>query len=248
MLALLALPACAVAPPGAEVNDPFEVTNRRVHAFNKEFDRVLLRPASRVAAAAPMELRRPVENFAGNVALPGMVLNGLLQGDVGGAATNAMRFIVNSTFGILGLGDPAGLVGLTMQETDFGETLAVWGLPEGAFLELPLLGPATQRDAAGIVVDILLDPLGEVGTRVQRDYSLGARAAEIVIYRGTFGATFDDLLYGSADSYAQSRLIYLQNRRFELGRDGEAGYVDPYGEGFVDPYAELDAPPQEDNR
>ncbi len=246
VVALLGLAGCAVAPAGVDLHDPYEPSNRRVHAFNKGFDRVLLRPAGQVAAAAPMELRRPVENFAGNVALPGMVLNGLLQGDIGGAATNAMRFIVNSTVGVLGLADPAGLIGLPMQDTDFGETLAVWGLPEGAFLELPLFGPSTQRDAAGLLVDMLLDPLGEVGTRAQRDYALGARTAEIVIYRGTFGTTFDDLFYNSADSYAQSRLIYLQNRRFELGQADEAGYVDPYADAFAVPYAAAPAAPTEE--
>ncbi|MCW1952071.1 MAG: VacJ family lipoprotein [Octadecabacter sp.] len=231
LLAALALPACAVQQPGTDFNDPFEETNRSIHAFNKGIDRAFLRPAGQVSAALPEEITGPVANFADNVGLPGMVANGVLQGDIGGTATNTMRFLINTTVGIGGLFDPAGAIGLGEESTDFGETLSVWGVPEGAYVELPVFGPSTQRDMVGIIVDMVFDPLDHVGTSPQIDYGTGARVAGLAISRGTFMDTFDSVLYDSADSYAQARLAYLQNRRFALGEEPPVGEdIDPFSD------------------
>lgn len=236
---VMGLAACSVAPPGAAIHDPFEASNRQVHAFNKGLDRAVLRPAGQAAAAAPEPLRDGVVNFAENVALPGMVLNGLLQGRLDGPAVNTMRFVINSTVGLLGFFDPADAIGLYAQRTDFGETLAVWRVPQGAYVELPVFGPSTQRDAAGLFVDFIIDPLSRVGTSEQATYGVTSRVADLVIYRGVFGDTLDSVLYESADSYAQSRLIYLQSRRFQLGQGADDGYVDPYDD-FIDPYEDFE--------
>ncbi len=228
---MAALTACSAPTPGADFNDPFEETNRFVHNFNKGLDRVALRPAGQVAAALPMEITEPVSNFADNVGLPGMVANGLLQGDIGGAGTNTMRFLINTTVGIGGLFDPAGAIGLGEESTDFGETLAVWGVQEGAYMELPVFGPSTERDAVGIFVDLIFDPLARVGTAPQIDYGTATRVADIANTRGAFMDTFDSVLYESADSYAQARLAYLQNRRFELGEEPPAATgIDPFSD------------------
>jgi phospholipid-binding lipoprotein MlaA len=160
-----------------------------------------------------------------------MVANGLLQGDITGMGTNAMRFLINTTVGIGGLFDPAGAIGLAEESTDFGETLAVWGVPEGAYFVLPLFGPSTERDAVGTLVDLLFDPLQSVGTMAQIDYATGAKIADRAISRGAFMDTIDSILYESADSYAVARLTYLQNRRFELGETQPAGYeIDPFSD------------------
>ena len=223
--------ACTAPTPSADFNDPFEGANRSIHAFNKGLDRVALRPAGQAAAFVPAEITQPVANFADNVGLPGMIANGLLQADIGGSATNTMRFIVNTTVGIGGLFDPAGVIGLHEESTDFGETLAVWGAPEGAYIELPVFGPSTERDAVGTFVDLLFDPLQSIGTATQLKYSTGARIAGLAITRGTFMDTFDSVLYESADSYAQARLVYLQNRRFELGEAPPAASdIDPFSD------------------
>jgi len=219
LAATLALGACTAPQPGAEFNDPYEPLNRQVHAINKGLDTVALRPAGQIATAAGPETLRWAINFSDNASLPGMALNKALQGDIEGMAVNSMRFIVNTTLGFAGLNDIASDLGLEEQSTDFGQTLAVWGVPEGAYLELPLLGPSTERDAVGEVVDILLNPLEHWGTPVQLEYGTIARVGEIVIERGQFGGTIDSILYDSADSYAQARLLYLQNRRFELGEE-----------------------------
>ena len=231
VLALGLAGACSVAPEGVEVHDPWEAQNRVVHEFNRGLDEAAVRDLARASAALPQEATQPVVNFADNVGLPGAVINGVLQGDIGGAATNTMRFLINSTIGVAGLLDPAGAIGLYEEETDFGETLAVWGVPEGAYVELPLYGPSTERDAFGRLVDAVLDPLGDVGLPVQQDYGTVARITGQVIERGRLGDTIDSVLYESADSYAQARLIYLQNRRFELGQDApvdDSGFVDPF--------------------
>ena len=231
VLAVALLTACAVQEPGTQFNDPFEETNRSIHVFNKGLDRAFLRPSGQVVTSVPDEITRPVSNFADNAGLPGAVANGLLQANIGGAATNTFRFIINTTVGIGGLLDPAGIIGLAEEETDFGETLAVWGVPEGAYVELPFFGPSTQRDMVGIIVDQVFDPLTHVGTAAQIDYGTGARFVDLAITRGRYSDTFDGVLYESADSYAQARLAYLQNRRFELGEDAPlTEAIDPFSE------------------
>lgn len=235
----LFLAGCASAPPG-EVNDPYEAANRRVHAFNKGFDSNVVKPltshggddesGNESDGESAMLL---VTNVGGNLALPGKVVNGLLQGRPGRAAQNAGRFIVNTTLGLGGLHDPAGQeFGLNEVDTDFGETLHVWGVPEGAYVELPLLGPSTQRDAVGKVVDLVIDPVYNIAGEPEVYYAFGLRVGSKAGERARFGDTVDSVLYDSADSYAQTRLLYLQHRRYELGMEGEA--YDPY----EDPYAE----------
>jgi phospholipid-binding lipoprotein MlaA len=234
-----------------DIHDPYEATNRSIHDFNKSVDSALLRPVSTSIAALPPELTDRVVNFANNVALPGMVANGLLQGDLGGAITNAFRFIVNSTVGFGGIMDPASAIGIYEETTDFGETLAVWGVPEGAYQEIPLLGPSTERDTIGFIVDTVLNPISFVGASYQAEYSVAATVGGRLIQRGRFAETVDSILYDSADSYAQSRLLYLQSRRFALGGQDTGAYLDPYADsysadfslpvtdpyaGFVDPY------------
>lgn len=240
LILMLALAGCGV-PPASGIDDPWEANNRAVHAFNKDLDRAILRPAGQASRALPDAIRIPVANFARNAGLPSAIVNNLLQGDIGGAATNVMRFAINSTIGVLGLADPAGAIGLHEAEADFGGTLARWGVPEGAYLELPLLGPSTERDAAGQLVDFALNPLGQLGhDRVTR-WRYPAWIADQVFDRGRFADSVDSVLYESADSYAQMRLIYLQNRRYELGQGADDAYIDPYGGGsaYIDPYEDM---------
>jgi len=146
-----------------------------------------------------------------------------------------LRFAVNTTAGVGGLMDAASWLGMPEATTDFGETLHRWGVAEGNYVELPLTGPSTARDSAGAVVDLFLNPLTYVDEASITDKALIADTAATIGDRYTFGETFDSVLYDSADSYAQARLLYLQNRRFELGQEAaDDSFVDPY----EDPYAE----------
>lgn len=230
-LVVLGMSACTAPTPGAEFNDPFEATNRSVHAFNVGLDRNVLRPVGRATTAVPSEVLVPVSNFADNIALPSMIVNGLLQADFRGSANNTLRLLLNSTIGLGGLLDPADDIGLNEESTGFGETLAVWGVQEGAYVELPVLGPSTERDAVGRIVDLVFDPLAQVGAPYKPAYGAAARVADIAITRGEFMDTLDSILYESADSYAQSRLLYLQNRRFQLGQEAPVEtQIDPFSD------------------
>lgn len=231
-----ALCACVPGTASPQMNDPQEARNREVHAFNVALDKAFLRPAAvGVNAAVPDPVLRGVANFADNLDLPGSVLNDILQLRLGRAVQNTLRFAINTTVGIGGLFDPAGAMGLLADPTDFGETLHIWGADEGAYAELPLLGPTTDRDTIGALVDLALNPLRLIVPADRAYLPTAATVLATVSDRGRYLETFDSVLYDSADSYAQARLLYLQNRRFELGMTaGDDTFDDPY----EDPYAE----------
>lgn len=237
--ALLALAACTSAPVPVGITDPYEAQNRQVHDFNVAVDKALFMGSGNEDAATgvPVPVLRTVSNFGGNLGLPGKVVNSILQGRPEPAVKNAFRFLINSTLGVAGIFDPAGSsFSLPETYTDFGETLHVWGVGEGAYLELPILGPSTERDLAGKVVDIVIDPLRIVLPEPETYYATGARLASKASDRLRFGDTVDSILHESADGYAQSRLLYLQNRRYQLGAQPTADadaydpYEDPYGQ------------------
>jgi len=234
MLALFALAACSVPRDGGGqggVHDPYEAQNRKVHAFNRGIDRAVIRPLAGSGGGAP-EIRQSIGNFGANLNEPRDAVNRLLQGDLVGVGRSTLRFVYNTTLGFGGLFDVAADFGLPADETDFGETLHVWGVPEGAYQELPILGPSTERRTAGRVVDLFLNPLDYVIPKPERYYGTAARVAGRIGDRGRFGGTVDSVLYDSEDSYSQSRLIYLQNRRFDLAGEGgaipETDFTDPY--------------------
>lgn len=251
-LTCVLLGGCASDPKGG-VADPFEPMNRRVHAFNTALDARVLRPVARRVrradpgprgAAQPPAPARPgaraqqpdtsglemIGNFGSNLSLPGKVVNSLLQGRPQPAASNTARFLVNTTLGLGGIFDPAGReFALPETDTDFGETLHVWGVPAGPYLELPVLGPSNGRDTVGKIVDlVLIDPLKGVLTPEQKTAGTAARIVSKAGERARFGSTVDSVLHESADSYAQTRLLYTQHRRFELKQEEDV--IDPYAD------------------
>lgn len=228
----LSLTACGPGQdrdPADGINDPYESGNRNVHQFNKGLDRALVRPAARgYTSILPDEVEDRVSDFARNLGEPSVVVNSLLQGDLRGAGTSTVRFVMNSTLGIFGLIDAASEFGIEAHETDFDETLFTWGVGEGAYVELPALGPSTQRHTAGRVVDLFTNPLSYVVGTPEAYYGTAASVAARLGDRGRFTDTIDAILYESADSYAQARQIYLQNRRFTLGDEQETVEIDPF--------------------
>lgn len=233
----LAVGACSTPGPDHEgVYDPNEDVNRQNHALNRSLDKALLRPVGvGYSDGMPDDLEDSISNFADNLSLPGNVVNNLLQGNIEGAFRNTARFVVNTTLGFAGLFDPAGDFGIDEIQGDFGQTLYVWGVPEGAYVELPLLGPSTERDAVGSIVDLATNPLSYVLPSPEKYVGTASRVVSGVGKRGRYADTIDSILYDSADSYAQSRQIYLQNRRFELGDETSLDAPDPFAldtEGF----------------
>lgn len=239
----LLVSACSTPEPGTlganAAYDPYEAQNRSTHEFNKSLDRHILRPAGREYQAVPLPIQNAISNFSTNLSMPGVAVNSLLQGDLGGVGLALASFVMNTTIGLGGLLDASGEFGIPVHDTDFGETLHVWGAPEGAFIELPILGPSTERDAVGRFVDLFTNPLVYGLDGVDLLYGYTASVLTSVGDRGRFSDTIDFILYQSADSYAQSRLIFIQNRRFDLGvdvRDDEDDETDPYDDFFTDPY------------
>lgn len=229
-LALAAgLAGCAQAPQVSGINDPYEAQNRRAHDFNKGLDRIILRPTSNAyGTIVPGPVRDGVGNFATNLNQPGTFLNHVLQGDVEMAGHTFFRFAINTTLGIGGLFDPATSIGFPEKKTDFGQTLHAWGVAEGAYLEVPFVGPTTERDFTGQVFDVLMNPTMLAVKGDQAAGATGARIASRFGDRYRYSDFVDSVLYESADSYAQARLLYLQNRRFELGQQDESDVYDPY--------------------
>jgi phospholipid-binding lipoprotein MlaA len=244
VVAAAALSACAGQPSGDGINDPFEPANRKVHAFNKGLDRVLVSPASKGYGIVPPPVKRAVGNVADTLDLPGDIANNLLQFRLVAAAENTLRLGVNLTFGLAGTIDVSSELGLEGKPTDFGETLHVWGAGEGPYMELPFAGPSTARDTVGMAVDIALNPVRLALPKKEANAATFLKLFSRLGDRDRFSDTVDSLLYESADSYAQARLLYLQNRRFQLGKGGDAAGA-ASDDGFIDPYADppaADAP------
>lgn len=217
------------SPPGDTAYDPNEAQNRRMHELNKQVDTYVVRPAAQVyGALLPPPVRVGARNFAVNLETPTYILNDMLQGEVDDAAHNLSRFIINTTLGVGGIFDMAGGMGLEPRESDFDQTLYEWGASEGQIVESPVLGVYTARHAYGTIVDIALNP-----ARFVLPFStpwLNSAVIDVLDTRYTLQGTIDSTLYESEDSYAISRSVYLQNRRFFLEGGTTTDYVDPYEE------------------
>ncbi len=221
------LGACS-APLEVGISDPFEASNRQVHEINKSLDRNIVRPiAVFYGDSTPVQLQSAVNNIAMNFSLPSNSINYILQGEIKSASNSSMKFLVNSTLGVVGIYDASSQLGIKSDKTDFGETMAKWGVGEGAYLDILVLGPSNQRDGIGRIVDIVFDPVGLIGAGPKGVATVTSIAFGLSA-RSQFRESIDSVLYQSADSYAQSRLFFLQNRRYELGTNQTVPYIDPY--------------------
>lgn len=216
--AALLVSACAHTPGGtATDNDPYEATNRDIFAFNMTLDRAVARPvATFYVHAVPAPAREGVHNFLTNINLPVVFANDVLQGDVDRAGQSLGRITVNTTLGIGGLFDVASRMGIPGHDTDFGITLGTWGLGEGPYLMLPLLGPAPPRDLAGRVVDIFLDPVTYWNFREKIYYDIGLGTLGVVDLRAQNLGTLESIERSSVDYYATTRNLYLQYRAAQI--------------------------------
>ena len=221
MLALtLALGACSTA--GKEpvvvgdtvVHDPLEDVNRAVLSVNEGVDKVVLEPVARgYRKAVPEPFRLALRNFLRNLKSPVVIGNQLLQGDLEGTANSTARMVINTLAGFGGILDVADEGGIPYEPEDFGQTLAVWGVDNGPYLVLPLIGPSTVRDAGGMLVDSYVDPLRLYLFNTDNEEWHYARvAASIVDQREELLDVIDDLRRNSFDYYAALRSAYIQRR------------------------------------
>lgn len=229
LLAALWLAGCASAPPGA-INDPFERTNRAVFSFNNAFNEYVTLPIAWVYVYKfPAPVRKGINNALANLEAPVTLANDLLQGRVSRAGETLLRFAVNSTVGLAGTSDIAAENGWPRHVSDFGQTLAVYGVGTGPFLVLPLIGPSTPRDTLGAGVDLLADPLfyfpsdwplwahavAAVGVHSMTPFEKHARN---IFFRNQLGGQ-------SVDPYGTMRSVYRQQREQEI--QGGRGPVVP---------------------
>jgi phospholipid-binding lipoprotein MlaA len=221
------LAACANKPPADDsdavaeynqTNDPLEPTNRVFYAINDGLDTVILRPlAVAYKYVLPETVRSHTHNVLTNVSMPLSLFNDMLQARPRRAGDSLMRLVVNSTAGVGGIFDVATGWGWPDHDSDAGMTLAIWGLPGGAYLFLPVLGPSSPRDATGFAADVVMDPFTWVGQGVVVStlgwtrYSLAA----IDTRAGLLG-DLDKIKAQALDPYATIRSLYQQHRQSQI--------------------------------
>ncbi len=226
-LAPTLLAGCATPPPASDpealadyraTNDPLEPTNRVIYRVNNGLDEAILRPAAiAYRDALPEVVRTHTHQFLTNLSNPVTLADDMLQGKPRRAGDTLMRLLINTTVGVGGIFDVATGWGYPQHDTDFGVTLALWGLPDGPYLFLPLFGPSGPRDATGIAADYALDPFTWVGkgaTVTALDAArfgvtaLDARAAHI--------DDIDQIKKTALDPYATFRSLYRQHRDAQI--------------------------------
>jgi phospholipid-binding lipoprotein MlaA len=206
-------PAGDAAEAQYDNNDPWEGLNRRLYAVNEGVDRVVLEPVARgYRAVTPGFFRAGVSNVLRNLRAPVIFTNDVLQGEFGRAGTTAARFGMNSTFGLLGLVDVAADAGLEHHDEDFGQTLAVWGVPSGPYIFVPIFGPTTLRDGVGRAADNGFDPLTYADFQNVEDVRTGRGVATGVSVREQLLDPIESVRSTSIDPYATIRNNYFLTR------------------------------------
>lgn len=242
LLLFVSLGGCAAnsATPGEEEGqevvetstDPWEQTNRNIFEFNRTIDNATLKPIAKgYVKVIPSFIRTGVGNFYINLRGPRNLINNFLQGKGKRGFSETGRFLINSTVGVLGLFDVATAMGMEKYREDFGQTLAVWGVPAGPYVMVPFAGPQTLRDALAYPLDILVDPLWHYEDNDPLRY--GLYALRFIEFRSRF-LDSEGILDEAFDPYVRLREAYLQNRRYQV-YDGnppvdEDFYDDPYGD------------------
>lgn len=198
------------------VADPLESFNRSMFAFNDTFYFALLKPVtSAYRFVIPRDVRVPLRNFFDNLVAPVRMLNCFLQGKWRAGAGEAGGFVINTTAGVLGFGDPASRYpGLNPPEEDLGQTLAVWGVPSGPYLVLPLIGFSTFRDATGWLGDTYLDPL--YYTAVNWEIFLTRAAVKTVNATSFRLGDYETVKAAALDPYVAFRNGYVQFRQKQI--------------------------------
>ena len=213
-LLITALAGCTTSQSAGSAmseRDPIESVNRRIYRVNDLADRKIAKPVTEAYVSyTPRPLQETVSNFFDNVAYPSVILNDFLQGKWTQGLDDLGRFVVNSTFGFLGVWDVATPLGLEAHDEDFGQTLGVWGIDESIYLMLPFIGPSTVRDAPNLGVTVVTNIL----FYVPNPYVIPVAILGFVDYRAGVdeAVTFRDKT--AVEPYLFTREAYLQHRRF----------------------------------
>lgn len=217
VLAVAGLLLSGCAASGTDPADPYESFNREVFDLNLRLDRNFAKPLAKgYIEVVPEPARDGVHNFITNLNQPVIFINSVLQGEANEAADTFGRFLVDSTVGVGGLVDVAGMWGMPSHDNDFGITLGRYGVGQGAFLMLPFVGPSTPRDLSGKIVDIGLDPTTYVSFRSKIYFDMGLGFVSVVDTRAQTLDEVDSLQRTSVDFYATTRNLYLQYRKAQV--------------------------------
>ncbi len=226
LLVIGLLGACATAPvndPEAladfrATNDPLEPTNRFLYAVNEKLDVAILRPVARAyGAVLPQPARNGIRNVLDNLGAPVRLVNDMLEGKPRRAGDTAMRLVINSTVGLLGIFDVATDWGYPNHQAGFGLTLAVWDTPEGPYLFLPLLGPSNPRDTLGYAADVVANPFSWIGQGTAVEALEWSRVPIGAIdLRQRNDSFLQTTKQTSLDPYATFRSLYRQHRLAEV--------------------------------
>tara|TARA_B100001179_G_C18597676_1_gene408095 strand:- start:1561 stop:2253 length:693 start_codon:yes stop_codon:yes gene_type:complete len=191
-------------------NDPFEDINRTTFKINNSLDNSIAKPVAKAYKyITPDALEKGISNVIFNIEDISICLNSILQGKVKNGLSDVGRIIINSSLGIGGIFDIASSLGLTKHDEDFGQTLAVWGVPHGPYVVLPILGPSTLRDAASLIPDAFLSP-SIILDHERTIYSL--KFLDLIDTRARY-LGFESIVVG--DQYLFFRDAYYQNRKYE---------------------------------
>jgi phospholipid-binding lipoprotein MlaA len=199
-----------------KVYDPYERNNRRVFDFNDRFYFHVLKPVAKgYSVIFSSRLREAIRNGFHNLVFPSRFINFVLQAKADRATSEAVRFVINSTLGLAGLFDFAQThFKLENRESDFGQTLAIWGVGSGAFLIIPVLGPSNERDFSGFLVDSVMDPLFWIPAAWW--VSVSAQTGKIVNHTSLQIGQYEELKKASLDPYIAMRDAYIQYRAHTL--------------------------------
>ena len=240
ILSTLFAAGCATTPAGVSNNDPIEPFNRAVYTFNDTLDKHIMKPvADAYLKVTPKPVQSSIANFYTNVTYPNVVVNEFLQGKFKLGFSDAGRFVINSTVGILGLFDPASHMGLGYHQEDIGQSLAVWGIPQGAYLVVPLVGPYTVRNTPNLIISTLTNVIYYVATPY---VSIPLGVLGIINNRAQVSSSVNLVQQAAIDPYVFVREGYLQRREY-LIYDGHPPIRYNYDEDFDEP--DQPAPPGE---
>tara|TARA_B100001027_G_scaffold74456_1_gene50841 strand:- start:523 stop:1284 length:762 start_codon:yes stop_codon:yes gene_type:complete len=206
-----------------DVKDCFEKINRATFAFNMALDKVLFRPVATGYRKLPSPIRTGTSNALNNLSNLVTIPNNILQGDFIAAGNNSIRFVINTTIGIIGIFDPANALGFEkLDKEDFGQTFGTMGIGEGCYLVLPVIGPSTVRDAVGSLVSMTggdawynITVKNDTQYFKESDYYF-SKLSEGVDFRAKNLESFDSLEKTSVDFYATVRSLYLQDRERKI--------------------------------
>ena len=203
----------------------FEKVSRNIFKFNQSFDKAVLKPIAIGYNKLPEPIKKGTGNFTSNVGTLLSIPNLALQNNWKGTMEASASFLINSTVGIFGLGNPAAKLGLKNQQEDVGQTLGAYGVKGGCYFVLPILGPTNVRDSIGLLADSFVDPFAHVTIREKELFNISGsdidyftvKGATAVDFRGDNATNFDSLEKNSIDMYAAMKSLYLQNRAKKIG-------------------------------